>query len=373
MKGIIRFSAILVLCASFGCTPETDTRMAQGSPGVVFGTGTNDFLSLSADDVILRVDGRSLDKRTLEREVDLQVALIRLFNPELTDQVAEKMKHRMFPSQQRQLMSKMLLLNAAENEGLQPDAADIELVKQDILCAYGRNSLMGFKAVEKRLSKDAGAALETKIKEDALVFAYFRKRAPEAFAFTDEEYLAVSNHVNDLNRKSDELMQQQRKLAQEVYGKLKKGADFATVAKEHSVTTKEDMDGYLWGEYAPSEIPYPEVKAAVAGLKPGQFTAPLELEDGIHIIKLLKRTGAGVESAVTINPEEVTLGRIVLNRPSTYSLGSRTAVARSNRDEKLEPLQQAWLKDLKAKARIEYPSGTNLWSYLKKQQKKGSR
>jgi peptidyl-prolyl cis-trans isomerase C len=94
-------------------------------------------------------------------------------------------------------------------------------------------------------------------------------------------YLSFSNETEEL---------QAKKKAGELHGKLKAGADFVALVKEFSKdqTTREKN-----GDYPPvkrsDDIP-DNVKQAIFGLKPGEFSAPLRLPNGYYLFKLVSRT-----------------------------------------------------------------------------------
>ncbi len=94
-------------------------------------------------------------------------------------------------------------------------------------------------------------------------------------------YLSFSNETEEL---------QAKKKGEELHAKLKAGADFVALVKEHSKDqTSRDKDG----DYPPvkrsEDIPE-NVKAALFGLKPGEFSAPLRLPNGYYLFKLISFT-----------------------------------------------------------------------------------
>ncbi|HVN83875.1 MAG TPA: peptidylprolyl isomerase [Candidatus Binatia bacterium] len=78
--------------------------------------------------------------------------------------------------------------------------------------------------------------------------------------------------------------------ADDVYRRLKGGADFAEMAKEVSEDPAAKDGGDL-GWVKPGEV-LDAIDKATKDLKPGQFSKPFRSDIGIHIIKLEERTGA---------------------------------------------------------------------------------
>jgi parvulin-like peptidyl-prolyl isomerase len=91
-------------------------------------------------------------------------------------------------------------------------------------------------------------------------------------------YLSFTNETEEL---------QAKKKAEELHTKLKAGADFVALVKEHSKdqTTREKD-----GDYPPvkrsDDIPE-TVKKTIFGLKPGEISQPLRLPNGYYLFKLI--------------------------------------------------------------------------------------
>ena len=73
--------------------------------------------------------------------------------------------------------------------------------------------------------------------------------------------------------------------AQQILDRLKSGADFAALAKEKSVDSTASSGGYM-GPTDPATL-RSELRDAVRGIAPGQFTAPVRIPSGYAILKVL--------------------------------------------------------------------------------------
>lgn len=94
-------------------------------------------------------------------------------------------------------------------------------------------------------------------------------------------YLSFSNETEEL---------QAKKKGEELHAKLKAGADFVALVKEHSKDqTSRDKDGDYTPVKRSEDIPE-NVKATIFGLKPGEFSAPLRLPNGYYLFKLISFT-----------------------------------------------------------------------------------
>jgi parvulin-like peptidyl-prolyl isomerase len=82
---------------------------------------------------------------------------------------------------------------------------------------------------------------------------------------------------------------QARAAAAEILKQLRAGADFAKVAKENSNDQTAANGGDL-GFFAKGDMP-PDFEKVAFGLKPGTMSGVVELQSGLHIIKVHERRG----------------------------------------------------------------------------------
>ncbi len=136
---------------------------------------------------------------------------------------------------------------------------------------------------------------------DADVTGFYNQNRAQ-FSVAEPQYhvaqIVVTPHADPAihNRKSDDAKtpaDAKAKVAM-LESKLASGADFAQLAMDYS----EDSNGANGGDLG--FIPQsslnqtdPALKNAVLGLQPGQVSKPVELKDGIHILKLITREPAG--------------------------------------------------------------------------------
>jgi len=73
--------------------------------------------------------------------------------------------------------------------------------------------------------------------------------------------------------------------AQAVLDRINAGEDFAAVAQEVSTDTGSGSQGGELGWFGPGMM-VPEFEQGVAGLEPGQLSAPIESQFGFHVIRL---------------------------------------------------------------------------------------
>jgi tetratricopeptide (TPR) repeat protein len=78
--------------------------------------------------------------------------------------------------------------------------------------------------------------------------------------------------------------------AQKVVERLKKGEEFAKIAREQSVDPTADAGGFM-GRLAPNTL-RAELRDALNGIAPGQFTAVVHIPNGYAILKIMNEGGA---------------------------------------------------------------------------------
>ncbi len=120
-----------------------------------------------------------------------------------------------------------------------------------------------------------------------------------------------------------------RRRAEAVLEALKKGADFASVAARTS-DGSEALRGGSLGLVRQGEL-LPPIERAIATLRPGELTQPVETPLGLHLIRLDEKKPPQFRPFAEVKDE------------------IRNLVGQ----QKTEDLYQAWLADLKNKAYIE--------------------
>ena len=83
--------------------------------------------------------------------------------------------------------------------------------------------------------------------------------------------------------------------AKKILERLKKGEDFAELAKKYSIDTGSAKNGGDLGYFSPGQM-VPEFEQAASKLKPGEISEPVKTKFGYHIIKVTdKKMGKPVE------------------------------------------------------------------------------
>ena len=89
---------------------------------------------------------------------------------------------------------------------------------------------------------------------------------------------------------SPEQVEAVRQRAEAIHAELEKGADFATLAREHSEDAAAESGGAL-GTFKPGEM-LEAIEKASQKLEPGGYSEPVRSDVGFHIVRLDERSGA---------------------------------------------------------------------------------
>jgi parvulin-like peptidyl-prolyl isomerase len=97
-----------------------------------------------------------------------------------------------------------------------------------------------------------------------------------------------------------------RKQAEDLLARIKKGEDFATLAKQYSEDPGSKADGGELPKFGRGDM-VPEFEAAAFSMKAGQVSDIVQSQFGFHIIKLIDKIPAkkyGLMEPITISPNE---------------------------------------------------------------------
>ena len=355
-------SALSLLVAA-GCGEKASDSSSATADGAKKPSDGTPYEMLSSNDVIVAVDGKALTKAELERRVDLTLSLAKLSGRFPGNLNVPAIRNRFAKNEAERFVAGAILLNAAQAKQV-PSAADARvLAERQIIESYG-SADEPYDAFLRRLNPKNREVLGEKVDEAARIYSYILDSAGDAASVSDAEIDDVVAYGNNLKEKSERVLAEQRKKAADIHARLDAGESFELLAAD-SFTADEDECNGTWGSYTMSALEslYPQVARAVASLPTGEYTAPIELDDGIYIVKLYDREGAGRESAVTLNPEMLTLGRIVVPLPMLYEVGARDAIKFNLLNEKLTRFQtEKLLPELKSKANVDHPNGRIIYT-----------
>ena len=252
---------------------------------------------------VVKVDTAVL-KKGLKAELDMAARQGADVKPEMIKQ--------MIPRIGEQLVMQKVLPLAAAKAGFKPDLQKI----RDDLAEFKKNQLKGNEEQFKQFLKAQGVETEeeliqkvapnqaiqayiksiedevTKLIDDAAVKAYFEAHPEDKKYYFCSHILAAFNPENPREKGTPEQEAAALKKINEINAKLKGGAKFEDLAREHSdCPSGKQANGKLDGTYNPDEkmpkgVMVPEFTDAFNALKPGETTAePVKTQFGYHLIR----------------------------------------------------------------------------------------
>ena len=292
-----------------------------------------------SSDKVAVVNGSVITNKELERELGRATEqLLQMGRPVTDDQMSE-MRKRMLDNliayellYQESKKQGVKVADAAVNEKIDalkkqyPDEAEFkkmlsssELTEAD-LKSYMKRGI----AIEQLVDKEIVQKITVSDKE---VRDYYDSNLER---FKQPEQVRASHILTKVDPEADKSQKAEaRKQIETIQKELKKGGDFATLAKEHSACPSSAQGGDL-GYFARGQMVKPFEDAAFA-LEPGQVSDIVETKFGYHLIKVTDK-----KAPSTIPFDEV-----------------KERIAEHLKQQQVREKVLAYVEELKGKAKVE--------------------
>lgn len=198
---------------------------------------------------------------------------------------------------------------------------------------------------------------ESMIRERMLISALLRQEfGEERHVVTEADMAAQRDFYAKYNQNCAATNQLVMARGMLLVDELKAGADFDTVGL--ATSEEEDLTSVYWGEFNAGEIEDEQVREAAMSRAIGSVAGPFDTQDGLVIIKILKRTEPSAGEAIE---PTVHLGRIILRLGQEFDCPGdkelRAEILRDRQESQMLP----FLEKLRQEAQVNFPCGTNLW------------
>jgi len=262
--------------------------------------------------VVAKVNGKSILGRDLEQRVRAELAAIG--NPAWKD-LREDYRKELTGSALAQLVGDELLYQKATSVGVSVSQTDVQAEFEKIAKTYPDDAAMNTELANRGMDR---AALMQALAKELVIDKYLRENVtgkivitPEEVAKYHAEYPDQFKHP-DLIRSSHILItvppganaeqeKQARQRAEDLLARLKKGEDFAALAKDNSMDPSASRGGDI-GLTADGDLEA-EYEQAAAKLKVGEISDVVRTVYGFHIIKLTDRKKAGIATLDEVREE----------------------------------------------------------------------
>lgn len=149
---------------------------------------------------------------------------------------------------------------------------------------------------------------------------------------------------------------QAKKRGDAAWQRLKSGESWAAVAKdcsEDKLLYGDDCDyANEWETILPKHFYLEEVAKALPGMKAGEFTKPIETDEGLVIVKVLGTEGEG-------DDVQYRCARILIRLKVKMELPERAGLKKQLERENRDEAQRELLGEIRKTVAYEYPMGTN--------------
>ncbi len=190
-----------------------------------------------------------------------------------------------------QLVTRQLILQLAENEGITVSDDELDDEIQSII----DESFQGMEDQFEMVLEQYGISIDT-FKEDARLNLLIRKIAMDRIDTSEEDtrqYFEENRHLFEREEEVEarHILVETAEEAEEVVALLDEGGDFAELAAEYSTdSSNRDNAGYL-GFFGRGAM-VGEFEAAAFSMAVGEVSGPVETSFGFHIIEVLDRNEA---------------------------------------------------------------------------------
>lgn len=298
-------------------------------------------------DELVTVDGKTLHYADVEAEVDLRMSLVRLRRRRMSQTALARMKAMIFKQAIPHYVQTRVFGKYALENGVVIRPADREEFGRKIAKSYQQTN---FSALKAKLSERQIRILEQRIDEELLVNAAKARIIEEAkISIMDEAVtneLARMHRMNQIATATNALVYAN---ASNIWRKIRsRNLTFDEAVADYS----ESEDASARGAWVTAKVSQmkdePRLVRAIENLRTGDFTSPVETDNGLCIIR--------VDSRKLENPndteETFALSRIYLRLAQTWDEISAEEMRRGMREKVERDAISGKLKELIGKSQV---------------------
>jgi foldase protein PrsA len=300
--GALMVSALVIFSAAAGCSKGADNQAkasADAAPASTSASNAKDEnpmpivkvdLGMNPKDVVAEYQGGTLTAEQFKDYLEIQAFI----NPQAGLAINEKNSDALKMFVDSYVAETVMSQRAPEIKDLDKQAQDLtnRILDQYKMVFGGDQSKVDKQMKDQGVSKDeltsffvrykkVEAYLGSQITDDDLKKQYDQGKKDGAFTLASVRHILIA--IND-KRKDEEA----KKLAEDTAARLKKGEDFAKLAKELSDDPGSKDNGGLY-ENADVNGWVPEFKKAALALPLNQISDPVKTDYGYHVMKVESR------------------------------------------------------------------------------------
>lgn len=365
--------AVALLCA-LSCGNGCSRREHPQEPGIyVNADRTVHITELADDDPILYVNGEKISRRDFETLMRLRESIWRIATRQTLDATEEELadyRIKAGPGLMLQLIHHALFRQYAGEIGAIPSDVQVQAAGEALLAALNRRNST-IESLAKAIGGDAGE-LFRKVPYIDAQDALLRQSVTtnDLDHVSDAEIKEREDFVAKFDANAESLNSKARARLAEARQRILSGADFAKEARNIAEAVNPQY-GEKWGRFEIQEFPADEeLHKWLLTAKAGDISNPLDLDDGIAIVKVVER-GKGEAPEGIEPPDAFTLVRCTTQAFEKMRYQDRAQMTEQLLQWKREDAQKILGTMLTDRAVIEYPNGTNLFDNVAAEAKKG--
>lgn len=350
-----------ILIGVLGCSREERQPRA---PGVYVPEGKDKTIeSMAPGDVIVSVNGEKVTKGDFEVLLRVRTALFQIQKKmdldDLENMDVVQFTEQTVPYLVMELIHHKMFSQYAAEKGIVPTKEQIDVARQAFAASLSRKP-SDLERFAKRLGGAAGqyfANIPYVNAQDELLRQSVTTN--DLSHVTDEEIAQGEKYVENWNKTADKNNEGARKRLAQARAEIDAGGEFAEVAAKYAQVHPEH--GKVWQTVQLGELPQDEdlykwlVKAKV-----GDISQPIDLEDGLAIVKL-ESLGKGEAPPGVPPPDTYTLRRCTVYAYQYIETLGRPELQRELLQMKKRAAQKTLGVMLTDRAVLEYPNGTNFF------------
>ena len=294
--------------------------------------------------VVITVNGRELRQTNLAERVEMFVKVSTLANPKMTLNDLQRLRKKIKAIMPKMFKREVVFEDFLKSEKLTVAPETLEKAKKGIVASFkGRLTYDGLRRkVGPALAGILDGFAASQATEITVRRRILEKNPLELAPDYAEKQLALIAKYNAEMSLTNAIVYAR---ATNTWEKLKSGADFRAVAREFSEVPREAREGGDWGTLGLQQLePDEELAKWAQQLQPGEFSPPIEGDNGLMILRVDSKKG-----------EDYALSRIYFRLPMFKEVVSKEELLKLKKQQHDRAVLEKEIKALLKSAAVERP------------------
>ncbi|MBR3221802.1 MAG: peptidylprolyl isomerase [Kiritimatiellae bacterium] len=271
--------------------------------------------------VVVTVNGRELHSTNLNERVEMLVKVSTIANPKMTLSDIPKLRKRLRTALPKMFVREVAFEEFVKSENIKIDEAAIEKAKKKFLSGFGGR--MTYDNLRRKVGSLAAVMddfVRIQAMEDAVRQRILEKNPPNLPPnYAAEQIKRIKAYNAEMALTNAAVYAR----ATNAWEKLKAKENFKLVARQFSEVPREAKEGGDWGTLGLQQLePDEDLVKWVQKLRPGQFSPPIEGDNGLMILKVNSKKG-----------DDYALSRIYFRLPMFQELVDEETLVKRKRQQ----------------------------------------